>query len=62
MEEIRKLYQEGIKVTFINMDVCLDSDCFVQDGVHFNFKGNGALGKVIISALKRVTSRSNSRN
>ena len=62
MEEIRKLYQEGIKVTFINMDVCLDSDCFVQDGVHFNFKGNGALGKVIISALKRVTNRSNSRN
>ena len=62
MEEIIKLYQEGIKITFMDMDVCLNSERFLQDWVHFNFKGNRDLGKVVISVLKRVTNRSSSRN
>ena len=55
MEKMIMLYQEGIKV-------CLDSEIFLQDRVHFNFKDNGVLGKVIISALKSITNRNSSRN
>ena len=51
--EIKKLHKEdGLKVTFMGMDPCLNLDCFGSDGVHFNFEGNKAISRIIISVIK----------
>ena len=53
-EEIIKLYHEGIKVTFMNADPAINSECFSRDGVHFNYVGNGVLGRVIINVMRQA--------
>ena len=52
-EEVIRLHKEGVKVTFMNLDPGMNLECFAEDQVHFNDKGNRAMGKVIISVINR---------
>ena len=52
-DECVRLYKEGVKVTFMNMDPGMNLDCFAADQVHFNDYGKKALGRIIISVVNR---------
>ena len=51
--EIVKLHKEGVKVTFMDMDLCMNLGCFGRDGIHFNFEGNRVMGGIIIGVINR---------
>ena len=58
-----KLSREGLKVTFVDMDRCLNIECFANDGVHFNFQGIKAVSKIIINVVNLASRRvEHSRN
>ena len=52
-DEIVRLASEGLKVTFMDMDRCMNMECFANDRVHFNFQGNKVFGKIIIGIINR---------
>ena len=47
------LHKEGVKVSFMNLDPCMNLECFTEDQVNFIDTGNRAIGKVIISVVNR---------
>ena len=54
--ELARLKQEeNIEVLFIDVDKCLNLDCFGKDGVHFNWSGNTILGKFIVEVMVNLT-------
>ena len=46
---------ENIEVQFIDVDKCLNLDCFGKDGVHFNRSGNTILRKSIVEVMVSLT-------
>ena len=51
-EELGRLKEDkGIEVLFIDVDKCMNLDCFGKDGVHLNWSGNTILGKIIVEVM-----------
>ena len=51
-EELGRLKEdEGIEVLFIDVDKCMNLDCFGKDGVHLTWSGNTILGKIIVEVM-----------
>ena len=61
--ELRRLKEEeNIEVLFIDVEKCLNLDCFGKDGVHFNRAGNTILGKFIVEVMVNLTRLKRERN
>ena len=60
-EEIFRLFKEGIKVTFTDIEDSMNVNCFMKDGVHLNYEGNQVVGNIIIDVVKGSQGTSNNR-
>ena len=60
-EEIFRLFKEGIKVTFTDIEDSMNVNCFMKDGVHLNYEGNQVVGNIIIDVVKGSQGTSKNR-